>query len=426
VPDTPEAVPDFVTISRIGADGDGIAAGTSDKPRYFPFTLPGEDVSLATPPILLTTSIDRVAPPCPHFGTCGGCTLQHWRDEPYAAWKASLLADALRRAGFDPSTSGEPPIAPLVRTPPEARRRIDLAIRRHGGTLTVGLHKRGSSTDIIDLEACTILHPTLAGLIAPLRQMLRSLATFKREGSAVLNLLDTGPDLLLRTDAPATTGDRVRLAAFAATHGIPRIALAIGKLPPEIASQHSRPSVIFDGTPVTPPPGAFLQASAPAEAAIRAAVLAGLPTKLTSKSRFAELYAGNGTLTFALSNSARVDAFEGDAAAAAGLRDGVNAAARAGRIAVHTRDLTRQPLSVKDFAAFAAVILDPPFAGAGPQMATLAASAVKRVIYVSCNPAALAREARLLHDAGFKLLSATPVDQFLWSARLEAVCVFGR
>ena len=99
---------------------------------------------------------------------------------------------------------------------------------------------------------------------------------------------------------------------------------------------------------------------------------------------------------------------------------------RAGRIAVHTRDLTRQPLSVKDFAAFAAVILDPPFAGAGPQMATLAASAVKRVIYVSCNPAALAREARLLHDAGFKLLSATPVDQFLWSARLEAVCVFGR
>ena len=419
-PSAPD-VADFVTIARIGADGDGIAAGTADKPRYFPFTLPGEDVSLATPPVLLTTSIDRVMPPCPHFGTCGGCTLQHWRDEPYAAWKVGLLADALRRAGY-----GDTPIAPLVRTPPEARRRIDLAIRRHGATLTVGLHKRGSSTEIIDLDTCTILHPVLAALIAPLRHLLRSLATFKREGSAVLNLLDTGPDLLLRTDAPATTGDRARLAAFAAAHGIPRIALAIGKLPPEIASQHRRPSVIFDGTPVTPPPGAFLQASAPAETAIRAAVLAGLPTKLTSKSRFAELYAGNGTLTFDLSNTARVDAFEGDAAAAGALRDGVNAAARAGRIAVHTRDLTRQPLSVKDFAAFAAVILDPPFAGAGPQMATLAASAVKRVIYVSCNPAALAREARMLHDAGFKLLSATPVDQFLWSARLEAVCVFGR
>ncbi len=411
----------FVTIARIGADGDGIAAGTADKPRYFPFTLPGEDVTLATPPVLLTTSIDRVASACPHFGTCGGCSLQHWREEPYGAWKTSLLADALRRAGYEGAA-----IAPLVRTPAHARRRIDLAIRRHGATLTVGLHPRGSSTDIIDLEACPVLHPRLAALIAPLRQLLRGLTTFKREGSAVLNLLDTGPDLLLRTDAAASTGDRVRLAAFAASHAIPRIALAIGKLPPEIASQHERPYVTFDGAKVTPPPGAFLQASAPAEAAIRAAVLAGLPDKLTSKSRFAELYAGNGTLTFDLSRTARTDAYEGDAGAAAALRDGVNAAVRTGRIAVHTRDLTRQPLTAKELAVFAAVILDPPFAGAGPQMTTLAASTVKRIIYVSCNPAVLAREARMLHDAGYHMLAATPVDQFLWSARLESVCVFGR
>ena len=410
-----------VTIARIGADGDGIAAGTADKPRYFPFTLPGEEITLATPPVLLTTSIDRIAPACPHFGTCGGCTLQHWQAEPYAAWKISLLADALRRAGYP-----DAPIAPLVRTPPNARRRIDLAIRRHGATVIVGLHPRGSSTDIIDLEACPVLHPTLAALIAPLRQLLRGLTTFKREGSAVLNLLDTGPDLLLRTDAPASTGDRVRLAGFAQTHAIPRIALAIGKLLPEIATQHERPYVTFDGSKVTPPPGAFLQASAPAETAIRAAVLAGLPTKLTSKSRFAELYAGNGTLTFALSNTARTDAFEGDPAAATALREGVNAAVRTGRIAVHTRDLTRQPLTTKELATYAAVILDPPFAGAGPQITTLAASTVKRIIYVSCNPAALAREARTLHDAGYHLLAATPVDQFLWSARLESVCVFAR
>jgi 23S rRNA (uracil1939-C5)-methyltransferase len=72
------------------------------------------------------------------------------------------------------------------------------------------------------------------------------------------------------------------------------------------------------------------------------------------------------------------------------------------------------------------VLLDPPHAGALEQTGQIAASRIKRVIYVSCNPAALARDAKLLHDGGYRLLAATPVDQFLWSARLESVCVFGR
>jgi 23S rRNA (uracil1939-C5)-methyltransferase len=83
-------------------------------------------------------------------------------------------------------------------------------------------------------------------------------------------------------------------------------------------------------------------------------------------------------------------------------------------------------LTEAELAPFAVVVLDPPHAGALAQMARLAASAVKRVIYVSCNPVTLGRDAAMLRGAGFKLLSATPIDQFLWSARLESVCVFGR
>ena len=75
---------------------------------------------------------------------------------------------------------------------------------------------------------------------------------------------------------------------------------------------------------------------------------------------------------------------------------------------------------------FAVVVLDPPFTGAAAQMAQIAVAKVERIIYVSCNPAVLARDARMLHDAGYKLLRATPVDQFLWSARLESICVFVR
>jgi 23S rRNA (uracil1939-C5)-methyltransferase len=408
-----------VVVTRIGADGDGVAATETGGALYVPFTLPGETVRPGDPAEILTFSAERVVPPCRHFGSCGGCSLQHWQDDAYAAWKAGLLTAALRRAGYD-----EPAVAPLVRTPAGARRRIDLAIRRHGATLTVGLHGRGSGA-VVDLAECPVLHPDLAALIGPIRALARSLSAVKREGSAVLNLLDTGPDLLMRTDAPASTGDRARFAGFAREHGVARIAIAVGRQATEIASQQERPFVVFDGVRVTPPPGAFLQASAVGEAAIRAAVVAGLPEKLTSKSRVAELHAGCGTLTFALAGRVRVEAFEGDAAASGALRAAVQAAAL-GRIGVQTRDLVRQPLMAKELSGYAAVVLDPPFGGAGPQMAEIARSGIGRVIYVSCNPAVLAREARVLRDAGYALLSAVPVDQFLWSARLESVTVFGR
>jgi 23S rRNA (uracil1939-C5)-methyltransferase len=145
---------------------------------------------------------------------------------------------------------------------------------------------------------------------------------------------------------------------------------------------------------------------------------------LTKRSRIADLYAGCGTFSFVLAGRARVAAYEGDAPSVAALRAAANAAGLAGRVEAHVRDLARQPLSAKELAAFAAVVLDPPHAGALAQTALIAASGVARVIYVSCNPAALARDAKVLHEADYKLLSATPIDQFLWSARLESVAVF--
>ena len=419
-----------VTIARMGADGDGVADLPDGGKLFLPGTLPGETVR-ATPGAkrgeghtgtadILAPSPDRIAPACVHFGTCGGCALQHWSQDAYGAWKAGLLSAALTRAGF-----ADVPIAPLHRTVPGTRRRIDLAIRRHGATLTIGLHAPRSA-DIIDLTACPVLHPTLFALIAPLRTMLRSLAALKREGSAVLNLLDAGPDLLLRMDAALTAGDRTRLADFARLHGMPRIATTEGNHAVETACLLRPPEIRFAGTPVLPPPGAFLQASADGEAAIIAAVLAGLPEKLPAKARIADLYAGAGTLTFPLAKHARVSAYEGDTATAAALRQAVNTGALAGRIEVGQRDLARQPLTAKELSVFAAVVLDPPYGGAAAQIALIATSGVKRVIYVSCNPGALARDSRMLQIAGYRALSAAPVDQFLWSARLESVTVFER
>jgi 23S rRNA (uracil1939-C5)-methyltransferase len=157
-----------------------------------------------------------------------------------------------------------------------------------------------------------------------------------------------------------------------------------------------------------------------------AAVLAGLPEKLAPRARIGELYAGSGTLTFALAQRARVAAYEGDGPALTALKEAVNRGGLAGRVEGFARDLAQGPLLEAELAGFACVVLDPPHAGAAAQVARIAASAVKRVVYVSCNPAALGRDAGVLRGAGFRLLSAVPIDQFLWSARLESVCVFGR
>ena len=368
---------------------------------------------------VLDPSAERAEPPCEHAAACGGCALQHWRTAPYLAWKAGLLEASLRRAGYTPE------LASIVATAPRTRRRMDFAARREAGRLRLGLHAP-RSRDIVDVADCHVLHPTLMALLPALRATLASLTAVKREADVICNLLDTGPDLLLRTDAEPTAQDRTRLAAFARAHDIRRIAYARGDGPPETAVMSEAPRVRFAGTEVTPPPGAFLQASAEGESAIVAAVLAGLPEKLPARARVADLYAGCGTLSFALAGRARVAAFEGDAASVSALRAGVNAAGLAGRIEPLQRDLVRQPLSAKDLAGFAAVVLDPPHAGAAVQVAQIAASDVARVIYVSCKPAALARDAATLRAAGFALLRATPIDQFLWSARLESVCVFAR
>ena len=153
-------------------------------------------------------------------------------------------------------------------------------------------------------------------------------------------------------------------------------------------------------------------------------MLNGLPEKRTGKTRIAELYAGCGTLTFALAGQVRVSAFEGDAATVAALQQAINQSGQAGRIEATHRDLARQPLSAKELAAFAAVVLDPPHNGAAAQIAQIAAAGTRTVIYVSCNPATLSRDAATLRTAGYRLAAATAIDQFLWSARLESVAVF--
>ena len=133
-----------------------------------------------------------------------------------------------------------------------------------------------------------------------------------------------------------------------------------------------------------------------------------------------ELFAGCGTLSHALAQRVRVQAFEGDPQALAALRGAGNP-----RVTVTLRDLARQPLQAAELKGAAAVVLDPPYPGALAQMPALAASGVP-VIYVSCNPGALLRDGRVLTGAGYRVADAVAIDQFLWSAQVEGVVTFVR
>ncbi len=418
------------TIARLGAAGDGVAE-TAEGPVFIAGTLPGE--VLTAEPLgrrgegqaarllgIEVPSADRVTAPCPHFLTeCGACALQHMAMPPYAAWKRGRLVEALARAGL-----AETPVAEMVLAAPGTRRRADLALRRlPGGAVALGFHARGSAA-VADLATCHVLDPRLVALFRPLREVLKRLAALKREGSAVLNLLDSGPDLLLRTDGPLDAPQRALLAAFGLAHGLPRIAWARGEATPETAAQSGPVRLRLGSAEVAPPPGAFLQAAPAGEAAIVAAVLAALPAKPKARGPIADLYAGVGTLSFPLAARGRVSAFEGDAAAVAAL----DAAARkaGGQVQAIRRDLAYRPLLPAELKPFAAVVLDPPYNGAAEQVAQLARSSVAHVVYVSCNPVALARDAAVLAAAGFRGTLATPVDQFPWSPHLECVMGFAR
>jgi 23S rRNA (uracil1939-C5)-methyltransferase len=165
------------------------------------------------------------------------------------------------------------------------------------------------------------------------------------------------------------------------------------------------------------PPGAFLQPTKEGEHMLRQLVLEAASGART----VADLFSGCGTLALALAEHHTVHAADSVGAQV----DVLLAAARQGRAHVtgETRDLFRRPLLAAELARFDAVVLDPPRPGAQAQAKALAQSKVKRVLYVSCNAASFARDARILADGGYRLERVSPIDQFLWSPHVE---LFGR
>lgn len=401
------------TILRLGHQGDGIATGPGG-PLFAARTLPGEviagDVSgdRIIDPKIVTPSTDRVAAPCPHYRRCGGCSLQHATDDFVAGWKAGLVRDTLARVGIEAVITG------VETSPPNSRRRAALSGRRTKKGAQVGFHVAGGS-DVVDIPDCRLLHADLIAALPVLEQVTRLAAT--RGGEVTLHVTQTATGIDLSVDRAKPFDRDVMLALAPLAKAFARITWN-----GETALQQTPPLVSLGAARVTPPPGAFLQATAEGEAALVGAIR-GI---FADARNVVDLFAGCGTFTFPVAEKAPVYAIEGDRSLIEALAHGARHATGLKAISTQVRDLFRNPMLPEELSRFDAAIIDPPRAGAEAQVAQLAASTLTTVAFASCNPGTFARDAATLVGAGWRMGPVTVVDQFRWSPHVEMVTRFDR
>ncbi|WP_424985760.1 class I SAM-dependent RNA methyltransferase [Microbulbifer sp. S227A] len=399
-------------ILRLGHQGDGVALG----PVYAPATLPGETVrgvvsgSQLTQIRIETPSPDRVQPPCQHAKSCGGCQLQHASDAFVAQWKQDIVATALDAQGL------AAPMRAIQTSAARTRRRAVVSARRTKKGAMAGFHARGSDV-IVQIPDCQLVDSRLrAGL--PLAEALAVAgASRKGEISVTLTVTENGLDVAVSGGKPTDGPLEATLAQLAERFGVARLAWE-----GEVIAMRQPPVQGFGTAKVTPPPGAFLQATPEGEAAL----LAGVREIVGNAARIVDLFSGCGTFSLPLAEQAEVFALEGDAGMIRALDHGWRQAQGLKKVTGIARDLFRRPLVPQELAGFDAAVLDPPRAGAEAQVAALAESSLERIAYVSCNPVTFARDARVLVDAGYHLAWVQVVDQFRWSSHIELVAAFSR
>ena len=400
-----------IQIERLGQKGEGIA----DGPVYVPYALPGELVRVAKSGDrmrlveVLEPSADRIAPVCPHYTICGGCAVQAYAPNAYQSWKRGLIVDALKFHKIDVD------VGALRNVHGAGRRRVTFHARAEQGKATVGF-MQARSHDLIAIEACPVLDPVLNGALPAVRAIAHAVAHRGKPMDIVVNATEAGLDIDLRGLGPLGFADMQKLTKLTMSLDLARLsnhgAIVLERRPPLLH---------MGAAQVTPPPGAFLQATLAGEEALAAHVLQAVK----GAKRVADLFSGVGTFALRIAQHALVKAVESDEPA-------LNALAQASRnpalqtVETLRRDLFVRPLQPDELNGFDAVVFDPPRAGANAQVRELVKSTVPIVVAVSCNVQSFANDARSLIEGGFTLESVTPFDQFLYSPHVELIGVFRR
>lgn len=404
-------------IVRLGAHGDGVAEGEKG-PLFIAGALPGERVLAVLAGErgrvveLLRASPERAQPICAHFATCGGCIAQHMSEGLQRDWKRHTVVEALNHRGLMPT------VAETVFVGPHSRRRAVLTARRtSNGSISLGFSAEGSH-ELVAIESCPVLVKEIERALPALGKIAANAISAKGDARMTVLAAREGLDVAIEGPRPVSEPARRALLARDATlAGVVR--LQIGGEPIVMSCS---PTIDLGGVGVGIPAGGFVQASAHAEEAMRAISVEAIGRA----KRVADLFAGAGAFSFALARRAEVLAVDSDASLIGALGNAARHAPGLKPIKTLVRDLFREPLSRRELDAFDAVLIDPPRSGAKAQSEAIARSKVPVVVAVSCNPATLARDLRVLVDGGYEVERVVPVDQFVFAAHVEAVAVLRR
>ena len=451
VPLDPSAAPLELDIKSLDMDAQGVGRATAEdgsegKVIFVEGALPGERVLYASfrrkaafeQALLikiLRESVMRTRPKCPYFSKCGGCSMQHLDVRAQIAVKQRVLEDNLQHIG---KLHAETIYRPIHGPSWGYRYRARLAVRLiagKGGAL-VGFHEKKSSF-VADIETCDVLHPNVSALLMPLRVLVRDLSIRDRLPQIEVAVGAETTALVLRVLEPLTPADEALLRTFADTHGVqfwlqpkgPETAYPFYPLEQELA--YTLPEF---GIRMPFKPTDFTQVNHQINRVLVSRALRLLGAQRTD--RVLDLFCGIGNFTLPLARMAReVVGIEGSA----GLTERALENARTNGVDEHTSFACRNlfEITAEDFRALGAfdkILIDPPREGAlavSKALGEIAHSGEgvlpKRIVYVSCNPATLARDAGVLvRDAGYRMKGAGVVNMFPHTSHVESIALFER
>ncbi|MES2957183.1 MAG: 23S rRNA (uracil(1939)-C(5))-methyltransferase RlmD [Pseudomonadota bacterium] len=441
---------EWLSVESLDLDAQGVAHNLEGKVVFIEDALPGEQVQVnvnrrknnweqATMTALRRESSQRVVPRCPHFGTCGGCKMQHFHVGAQVATKQRALEDGLWHLG---KVKAERMLRPIEGPAWGYRYRARLSVRyvAKKDKVLVGFHERKSSF-VADMETCAVLPPHVSALLMPLRALVAGMDQRDRLPQIELAVGDDVTALVLRHLEPLTDADLARLRGFAAAHGVqwwlqakgPDTVRRLDEGGPELA--YALPEF---GITMPFKPTDFTQVNPHINRVLVTRALRLLDAR--PDERVIDWFCGLGNFTLPIARGAReVLGVEGSETLVERSRENAVVNGLAANTSFAARNLFE--LTPADLAAYGTAdkwLVDPPREGAfalAKALADLHAEPAlapgyappRRIVYVSCNPATLARDAGLLvHQAGYRCTLAGAVNMFPHTAHVESMAVFER
>ena len=376
---------------------------------------------------VMKSSNARIEPRCPHFGVCGGCAMQHMEPTAQVAAKQRVLEDSLWHIG---RVRPEQILPPIQGAPWGYRHRARFAVRKvdkKGGVL-VGFHERRSSY-IADMHSCAVLPPHVSALLLPLRELIGALSLAERLPQLEVSVGERCTALVFRILQPLTGNDQQLLREFAERHEV--VVYLQPKGPDTVYRFHPLPGPRLSYTlpefdlELDFKPTDFTQVNHAVNRLLVRRALRLLDPQ--PGERIADLFCGLGNFTLPIARSgANVVGIEGSPLLVERGRESALANGLGERVDFGVANLfecTEESLAA--LGCFDKMLIDPPREGAIEVVKALGGNGPGRIVYVSCNPATLARDAAVLVAvAGYRFVAAGAVNMFPHTAHVESIAVF--